>query len=133
MIVQNETIKEIIEQDNTERLVQEAEKLGRQLARDLSTSQIRVVYGTVKKVSQFWTPQSSPEDAKSAYRQILLLKPKLAYQEGRVSRQQKEAIQTMRSVVDQSIDLIKEDVVKFRRFADFFEAILAYHKAYGGR
>ncbi len=133
MSIPKETLQEIIEKNNAQTLVVEAEKLGKQLARNLTTSQIRVVYGTVKKVSQFWTSQSSPEDGKSAYRQILLLKPKLAYQEGRASYQQKEAIQTLRSVVEQSIDLINEDVVKFKRFAEFFEAILAYHKAYGGK
>jgi CRISPR-associated protein Csm2 len=133
MSIDPQILKEIIEKNDAERLVKEADKLGKQLARNLSTAQIRVVYKTVKQVSQSWTTQSSPEDAKAAFRQIILLKPKLAYQEGRASHQQKEAIHTMREVIEPSIDLINEDLTKFKRFAEFFEAILAYHKAYGGK
>jgi CRISPR-associated protein Csm2 len=133
MSIDPQTLKEIIEKDNAKRLVEEADKLGQQLARNLSTSQIRVVYKTVKLVSESWTSQSSAEEAKAAFRQILLLKPKLAYQEARAGNQQKPAMRTMREVIESSIDLINEDLTKFKRFAEFFEAILAYHKAYGGK
>lgn len=135
--IDNKIVEQIIVSDDTEKLVTEADKLGKFLAREarpaLSSSQIRMVYGTVKRISLSWTPQSTPEEAKSSYRQILLLKPKLAYQEGRVSKQQSDAIRAMRSVLEQSIDWIKGDAARFKRFAEFFEAILAYHKAYGGR
>lgn len=135
--IDKKVVEQIIVDDDTEKLVNEADRLGKFLAKEarpaLSSSQIRMVYGTVKKVSLSWTSQSSPQDAKSSYRQILLLKPKLAYQEGRVSKAQSDAIRTMRSVLDQSIDLIQSDAKRFKRFAEFFEAILAYHKAYGGR
>lgn len=135
--IDSKTVEQIIVADDTEKLVAEADRLGKFLAREarppLSSAQIRMVYGTVKKVSLLWNAQSSQEDAKSSYRQILLLRPKLAYQEGRVSKSQSDAIRAMRSVLDQSIDQIKGDVKRFKRFAEFFEAILAYHKAYGGR
>lgn len=136
MNIDKQVIEQIIVADDTKKLVSEADRIGKFLAEyrpPLSSSQIRNVFGTVKQVSLSWTPQSKPEEAKAAHRQILLLKPKLAYQEGRLSKQQKETMSVMRQVLDLSIDLIKGDAKRFKRFAEFFEAILAYHKAYGGK
>jgi len=131
--IDKKVAEQIIVADDTEKLVSEAEVIGKYLAKDLSTSQIRNVFGTVKQVSLSWTAQSTAEEGKAYYRQILLLKPKMAYQEGRAGRQQKEAIRSFRQVLEQSINCIEGDVKRFKRFAEFFEAILAYHKAYGGK
>ena len=136
MNIDKQTISKIVEGGDAELLVAEADKIGKFLAEHrppLSSSQIRNVFGTVKQVSLSWTAQSKPEEATKAYRQILLLKPKLAYQEGRLGKQQKETMTVMRQALESSIDLIKSDVTRFKRFAEFFEAILAYHKAYGGK
>lgn len=136
MNIEKQTISKIVEEGNAELLVAEADRIGRFLAErrpPLSSSQIRNVFGTVKQVSLSWTAQSKPEEATKAHRQILLLKPKLAYQEGRLGKQQKETMTVMRQALDNSIDLIKGDLTRFKRFAEFFEAILAYHKAYGGK
>jgi CRISPR-associated protein Csm2 len=130
-----EKIQKIIVEGDAKVLVEEADQLGKRLARNLSSSQIRNVFGIVKRVSQAWTPSTEVEEARLAYKEILLLKPKLAYQEGRFgSRSEKgQAINNLRQVLEPCIDMIEGNVVRFQNFSQFFEAILAYHKAYGGR
>ena len=103
-------------------LVKEAEQLGRQLARDLTKSQIRNIYGAVKKMQM----KGGLDTHK-----LLMLKPKLAYAAKRHERQSK-GINTLRDVLTRAIDMVGDDPANFNRFVDFFEAILAYHKAYGG-
>ena len=101
-------------------LVKEAEQHGRQLARDLTTSQIRNIYGAVKKMQM---------KGQLDTHKLLMLKPKLAYAAKRHGR----GVETLKDVLTQAIDLVGNDSKKFNRFVDFFEAILAYHKAYGGK
>jgi CRISPR-associated protein Csm2 len=36
-------------------------------------------------------------------------------------------------ILSEAIALVGSDVRRFRNFMDFFEAILAYHRRYGGR
>lgn len=114
----------ITDPDEAQLLVEEAERIGRALARPLSTSQIRAIFGEVRTIEGQWQI-SAPE----AQRQLILLKPKLAY------RAQKEgsAVQNLRDVLSPAIDLVQKDEGNFRRFVEFFEAILAYHRAHGGR
>ena len=100
-------------------LVGTAEKLGRQLARDLTTSQIRNIYGAVKKMQM-----KGELDA----HKLLMLKPKLAY----AAKRHGGGVDTLKDVLTEAIDLVGNDSKKFNRFVDFFEAILAYHKFHGG-
>lgn len=122
-------IKDFITSDaNARDMVEEAERLARDIQKDVSTSQIRNAYGTVKKLEMAGelTPQT--------YRQILLLKPKLAYARGRAEGRKRDSYQKLETALGQAIDAIApQDVETFRRFCQFFEAILAYHKAYGGK
>lgn len=102
-----------------EPLVTAAESLGQKLARNLKTSQIRKVYGAVKKI------QMSDE-----FRQndLIMLKPKLAYAAAR-----NDAVMDLKEALTQAIDQVGDDPQKFKNFVDFFEATLAYHKAAGGQ
>lgn len=101
-------------------LVKEAEQRGQQLARNLTTSQIRNIYGAVKKMQM----KGGPVDT----HKLLMLKPKLAY----AARRHGGGVDTLKDILTQAIDLVGDDSKKFNRFVDFFEAILAYHRAYGG-
>lgn len=103
-----------------ETLVKEAEQLGKQLARNLTTSQIRNIYGAVKKMQMKGKPDTH---------KLLMLKPKLAYAAKRHGR----GVDMLKDVLTQAIDHVGDDQQKFNRFVDFFEAILAYHKDAGGR
>ena len=101
-------------------LVKEAEQRGKQLARDLTTSQIRNIYSAVKKMQMKGELDSH---------KLLMLKPKLAY----AAKRHGGGVNTLKDVLTQAIDLVGNDSKNFNRFVDFFEAILAYHKAYGGK
>ena len=109
-------ISEIIEKGG-EPLVTAAENLGRKLARNLKTAQIRKVYGAVKKI------QMSEEFNRN---ELIMLKPKLAYAAAR-----KSEVEALKDVLTQAINQV-DNADKFKNFVDFFEAILAYHRAYGG-
>ena len=100
-------------------LVKAAEQQGRQLARNLTTSQIRNIYGAVKKMQM---------KGELDTHKLLMLKPKLAY----AAKRHGGGVETLKDVLTQAINLVGNDSEKFNRFVDFFEAILAYHRAYGG-
>ena len=100
-------------------LVKEAKQLGEQLAQNLTTSQIRNIYGAVKKIQM---------KGELDTHKFLMLKPKLAY----AAKRHGGGVETLKEVLTQAIDLVGNDSTKFNRFIDFFEAILAYHRAYGG-
>jgi len=106
-------------------LVEYAEEIGKTLARQLATSQIRAIFGEVRRIEGEWKIDERKEKAK---RQLILLKPKMAY---RARKERGRGVQDLVDVLTPSIDLVKGDE-DFTRFVDFFEAILAYHKAYGG-
>lgn len=120
-------IKSFIQRDDTaKQMVNFAEKLAQGIFRDVSTSQIRNAYGTVKKLEM----QSTFTD--KSHRELLLLKPKLAYARGRANR--KEAFKQLEDALGVGIDAVDvKQPETFKRFCNFFEAILAYHKAAGGR
>ena len=100
-----------------EDLVKAAEELGKRLARDLKTAQIRKIYSAVKKIQMNQTFNRN---------ELILLKPRLAYAAAR-----KQEVEALRDALTQAIDKV-DSAEKFKNFVDFFEAILAYHKAFGG-
>ncbi|MCE7915022.1 MAG: type III-A CRISPR-associated protein Csm2 [Nitrosomonas sp. PRO4] len=120
-------IKSFIQRDDTaKQMVNFAEKLAQDIFRDVSTSQIRNAYGTVKKLEM----QSTFTD--KSHRELLLLKPKLAYARGRANR--KEVFKQLEDALGAGIDAVDvKQPETFKRFCNFFEAILAYHKANGGK
>ena len=119
---------------DADRLVREAEKLGAALqAQKLTTNQIRNIFGTVRRIEMNW-PEIPKDEADRqrvirAQRDLVLLKPKMAYQ---AKRERGRAVQMLTDVLSTAIDQVGKDRTKFQYFVDFFEAILAYHKAYGG-
>ncbi len=122
----------IIAQGNVEVLVDTAKSIGERLAKPLTTSQIRNIFGEVRRIEMDWPPTKG--DAGDAFRRVVLLQPKLAYQ---AKRERGRGVEELQQVLDPCIDEIRkarpEDRrLYFQRFVDFFEAILAYHKAAGG-
>ena len=101
-------------------LVEMAETLGQRLQGRLTVSQIRNVYGMVKHM------EMRGFDAN----EFVLLKPRLAYAAVRANT---EGARELKDVLSWAIDEVDKDASKFARFVDFFEAILAYHRAAGGR
>src|SRR5262249_15789919 len=122
-------LKEVISENDVRKLIQQggkllvnaAEKLGPLFkGGELTTSQIRNIYGMVKKM------ELSGFNAN----EFVLLKPKLAYA---ASRAGKDGARQFADVMTWAIDEVDQSAEKFERFVDFFEAILAYHKAAGGK
>lgn len=136
-----EVLQKIVQGDEvlSARLTVEwAEKLGRDLKNNgLKTSQIRNVFGEVRRIEMRWPVEAnSPrdvQDARTAERDLLLLKPKLRYQAKREQERRSSGIDDLAQVLIDSIDLVDGNREHFQRFVDFFEAILAYHKAEGGK
>lgn len=91
----------------------------------LTTSQIRNFFGEVRRIQMQGFDEVS----------IMMLKPRLAY-----ASKRKETIgsKSFEIVMQKALDAVlsgeddKEKEKRFKRFADFFEAILAYHRANGG-
>lgn len=117
-------------------LVRWADKLGNEFKNHgLTTSQIRALFGEVRRIQAQWlSPGASSADKRKARRQFILLQPKMKYRarkERRVVGELVDALQPALQLVIQEKDEKKQQE-HFQRFVDFFEAILAYHKGYGG-
>jgi len=125
-----DTLKAIVtDPDSTQTLVEWAEKIGTILkSLQLTTAQIRNLFGTVRQIEMAWTPKDTDEERRQAVRRLLLLKPRLAYQSKRV-----KAVERLEKVLSTAIDHVGSSRENFQRFVDFFEAILAYHTAAGGQ
>lgn len=125
-------IEAIIVRGDAKTLVESAERIGTALARrGLTTSQIRGVFGSVRLIQMKWSQTSSEAEAKAALHQLLLLKPRLAYQASR-DNDRTGAVDDLQKVLVPAIDRVTTRQ-HFNRLVDYFEAILAYHKAAGGR
>lgn len=99
------------------------EKSGRKMANGrLTNSKIRSIYGEIKRIQM-----GRYEDGKISF---LLLKPKVAYALARDERN--EGLKLFKKIFDDASYHVN-DQKSFDNFCDFFEAILAYHKAFGGR
>jgi len=123
-------IREIIGGD-TKLLVEEAEEIGKFVAnrgRGLATSQIRNVFGAVKKLEI--KAKTSHEISETAHSELLLLIPRLAYMDARAKKRESKEL---KEILSFAIKEIKGDFERFLNFCKFFEAILAYHRASGGK
>jgi CRISPR-associated protein Csm2 len=116
--------------DRAELIVKYADALGNELARPLTTAQIRALFGEVRQIQG----QMGIEH-KKAWRRLHLLKPKIAY---RVRRASGQGVKMLADVLVPALDEVlkaKDEPTQkayFKNFVEFFEAILAYHKYYGG-
>ncbi|MCB0644287.1 MAG: type III-A CRISPR-associated protein Csm2 [Phaeodactylibacter sp.] len=97
----------------------------------LTTSQIRNIFGEVKRLQGATQGQA---DLSAVRKDFLMLRPKLAYAAKRAGSR---GIESLKEVMDVALKAVETTGPKakdqFENFVDFFEAILAYHKAYGGR
>lgn len=125
-------VQDIIRTNDAKTLVEEAKRFGQELANNqLTKAQIRNIFGTVREIEAAW---QSAEDSPLSLRRLLLLKPKLAYQGARTSQ-----VRPLGNVLEDAVDAVadtddpEEQLVRFGRFVDLFEAILAYHTEAGGR
>ena len=137
-------VRKVIAKDEPKDLVKLTNDYGKLLAEArLATSQIRSIFGSVRQMESRWYDD---KQRNQGIRDLLMLKPKLAYQEVRHKPQRREdpnAVGMLRAMLEPAIDAVIEpgtdhtvedgdNQKRFRRFMEYFEALLAYHKAYGG-
>ena len=90
----------------------------------LSSAQIRNIFGEVKKLQMKGWDDSTESS-------LLLLKAKLQYSAKRAGGMAFH----LKDIISRGIDAVVESDNQHKsldNFADFFEAILAYHRGYGG-
>jgi CRISPR-associated protein Csm2 len=125
-------VRAIMVNGPSKEMIDQAEAYGRYLARlGLTTAQIRNLFGTVRQIEMTWQLDAQPAEIAKAKRQLIMLKPKLAYQAKR-EQSKSRGVQDLADVLSPAIDLVGDDRQRFQNFVDFFEAILAYHTAAGG-
>jgi CRISPR-associated protein Csm2 len=117
-----------------------ARKISEKLYRDITTSQIRNIFGAVRMIEQDTKGLDNSDPLPvPVQRSLMMLRPKLAYQYGRVGGRDdapnKVAMGAMTTILTNAITIVLDQgsQIAFRNFVDFFEAILAYHRYYGGR
>ena len=103
-----------------------AEAFGKHLnQKRFKTSQIRKVFGEVRRLEMRGYNEAA----------FLMLKPRLAY----LRREGSSEAEAFSRVLSAAIDAVVEGSTeaekhkRFKTFIDFFEAILAYHRAFGGK
>ena len=122
-------IQRIIAEGDPEALVEWADKIGHAIADQITTSQIRNIFDTARQIQLRWD-----NDPDGAYRDAVLLRPKLSY----FAKREGRAMEDLRKILTPALEVMSqtesadERRKRFNRFVDFFEAIVAYHKAYGG-
>lgn len=104
-------------------LISFAETAGKYMANNkLTNTKIRNIYGEIKRIQM-----GTFEAEKSAF---YLLKPKVAYTLGRDANN--EGLKLFKIIFDNCFDYV-EDEKTYKNFCNIIEAILAYHKAFGGK
>lgn len=107
----------------TPEMILYAEKAGEYMARNgLTNSKIRNIYGEIKRIQM-----GEFEKEKSSF---YLLKPKVAYALGRDDKNR--GLRLFKMIFDQNFNYVI-DHKTYQNFCNLIEAILAYHKANGGR
>jgi len=101
---------------------------------EATKTQIRRLFSSLKNIEYSWpkdtADQNYKDDLNNAYRQLLLLSPRLAYESGRHS-----ALKDLCDVIIEGINYInKNDRKAFERLVQFYEAIIGYYTGLeGGR
>lgn len=105
-----------------------AEKAGRFMAENnLTNSKIRNIYGEIKRIQMSDFEVSKPS--------FYLLKPKVAYALGREIQKNKfqaEGLTLFKLIFDRVFTHVTDNQT-YSNFCNLIEAILAYHKASGGK
>ncbi|HOV83958.1 MAG TPA: type III-A CRISPR-associated protein Csm2 [Paludibacteraceae bacterium] len=114
---------EWITQGTDKTMVDFTEEAGKYMAKQkLTKSKIRSIYGEIKRIQV-----NGFEKEKSSF---YLLRPKMAYALGRDSGN--KGLKLFKLIFDYTSNLVK-DANQYENFCNLFEAILAYHKAFGGK
>lgn len=119
------TIKpEWIKNAANKEMVTFAEQRGRELVEGkLTNSKIRSIYGEIKRIQ-------GAKDFEKSKSSFYLLKPKVAYAYGR--EPQNRGLKLFKEIFDGAFPYVTDDKT-YNNFCNLMEAILAYHRAFGGK
>lgn len=116
---------------SAEEIVRQAESIAQQLAQKdkVKTGQIRNFYSGITRMRTEYTAG----DKSKINRQLVMLKPKLAYAAGRQLAVKATFYPRMCEAVDGVLNAPEADKSQaYDNFFMFVESIVAYHKFYGG-
>lgn len=123
--------------------VNQAQQVMSRIAKDgLTTSQLRLFLSAVNavngKVEQYKNRTEGADPTKLSPElamQVKFLKVKLAYQIGRAESKRGNPIKDFEREAQlmRRIDAIGDDIRKYEDFASYMEALVAFHKFYGGK
>lgn len=111
-----------------------AKKTGQNI-QSVTTSQIRGIFSIVREIEQETLRLSDDDPLPNRLQsRLTMLKPKLAYQVGRSSNAKRQPMEKLQQLLTSAIDQVLKTgkVYAFRNFMNLFEAIIAYHRFYGG-
>ena len=109
----------VLQKSDIGRFIQYSENFGILCQKKrVTTTQIRRIFQEVKRL---------PNEFEKSKVDLNLLRPKLAYQKGRFSE-----LTDIQKLFDHLIKNIHTDL-ELANFKEFFEAIICYHKAHGGK
>jgi CRISPR-associated protein Csm2 len=112
-------LREIIENGNVKKMNEFCSEYGKKFAQGgLSTSQIRKIFDTILTMHEY--------DEKF----LQLLRPKIAYIVGR-HKKKIPIIEEFGKLIEDAIEITTGK--NFENFKNFVEAIVAYHRYYGGK
>jgi len=125
----NRQVQQWIKDGPTPSLLQETENFGMSLVQQkLTTSQIRQVFSKLKNIEAkgFQTQRT----------EFMMLKPFIAYAAGR--QKSVAGLQAFKEKISSAIDAVfdgdqESEQIRFHNFCKLFEALLAYHRAHGGK
>ncbi len=126
-------------------LVKHSEELGKRLVeQDVKTNQLRKFLDAINQLKVELSLEDKP-NIEEIEVSLQMLKPKLAYAVGRANKKETPGIKALKDVVSAAVDKIIEvknvksqnnmEIFRqdFQRLVNLIEAIIAYHKAAGGK
>ncbi len=108
-------------------LVSRADQIGGELSQKMTTSKIRNFLDEVNRINA--EIKGKGEDFDSS--RVTLLKPQLAYAAGRERGDERRVLTEFAELFFAAIGKV-EDAKDFKRFMDFTQAVVAYHRFHGG-
>jgi CRISPR-associated protein Csm2 len=113
-----------LKEAKAEELLKFVDKIGEHLAKTIGMSQLRKVLDSFDKIK---SAVRTRKEGISVGEEIQPLKIHLAYAAGRES-----ALKPLHKVLSVAIDKV-QDREDFRKFSQFIEGLVAYHKFHGGK
>jgi len=103
---------------------------GQEFAKNIKTNQIRNVYGAISRIRNEFNKNSNEFNEKIK-RDLVMLKPKLAYAAGK-----NKSVKPFQDLFDDAITTVvnsKQPQIALQNFLFLSEAVVAYHKFFGGK